>query len=73
MPIARVLAKGQIVIPKELREKAKISQGDKVEVKLTKDGILILPLKETHTLKYRGIVKGKLSLEQLETLYGEKS
>lgn len=72
MLVARVLAKGQVVIPKELRDKAHISQGDRVEVKMAKDGILILPIKETHAEKYRGIVKGKLSLEDLEGLYAEK-
>lgn len=73
MSLARVLAKGQIVIPKELRDKAHISQGDKVEVKMTKEGILILPIKESHADKYKGVVKGKLSLAALEDLYAEKS
>jgi AbrB family looped-hinge helix DNA binding protein len=73
MPISRVLTKGQIVIPKELRKKANISPGDKVEVKMTKEGITILPIKKTHTEKFRGIIKGKLSLEELENLYAEKS
>ncbi len=72
MLTAKVLAKGQIVIPKELRDKAHISQGDKVEVKMMREGILILPVKEAHAGKYRGIVKGKLSLEKLEELYAEK-
>lgn len=73
MPIARVLTKGQIVIPKELREKANISPGDKVEVKVTKEGIVISPIKKTYAEKFTGIVKGKLSLEDLEKLYAEKS
>lgn len=33
------------MIPKEAREKANIRPGDKVEVKVTKEGIVILPLK----------------------------
>jgi AbrB family looped-hinge helix DNA binding protein len=73
MPIARVLTKGQIVIPKELREKANISPGDKVEVKMTKGGIVISPIKKTYAEKFTGIVKGKLSLEDLEKLYAGKS
>jgi AbrB family looped-hinge helix DNA binding protein len=73
MPIARVLTKGQVVIPKELREKINISPGDKVEIKVIAEGIVIMPLKKTYTEKYRGIIKGKLSLEELENLYAEKS
>ncbi len=73
MPVAKVLVKGQIVIPKEVREKAHISPGDKVEVKLTKKGIVILPVKKTFTEKFAGIVKGRLSLKDMEDLYAEKS
>lgn len=73
MIVARVLTKGQIVIPKEARQQMDISPGDKVEVKVTKEGIIISPIKMTFTEKFTGIVKGKLSLRELEELYAEKS
>lgn len=73
MPMARVLAKGQIVIPKEIRNKANIHAGDKVDVKMTPKGIIVVPIKKTYTDKARGIVKGKLSMKKLEALYAEKS
>ena len=73
MPMAKVLAKGQIVIPKEIREKANIHTGDKVNVQITPRGIMVVPIKKTLTDKVRGIVKGKLSMEELENLYAEKS
>lgn len=72
MIVAKVLAKGQVVIPKEIREKTHIVPGDKVEVKLTEEGIVILPLKKNQTEKYRGLVKGRLSMNDLEKLYEEK-
>ncbi len=72
MSMARVLAKGQIVIPKAVREKAHLSQGDKVEVRMAKEGILILPVKQTHAKEYKGIVRGKLSLGELEDLHAEQ-
>lgn len=72
MLVAKVLEKGQIVIPKEARERAHIGPGDKVEVKVTRRGIVILPLKENHTESFAGLVKGKLSLKELEKLYAEK-
>lgn len=40
MPMAKVLAKGQIVIPKEIREKANIHTVDKVDVQMTSKGIM---------------------------------
>ncbi|MBI4688029.1 MAG: AbrB/MazE/SpoVT family DNA-binding domain-containing protein [Nitrospirae bacterium] len=73
MPMAKVLAKGQIVIPKEIREKANIHTGDKVDVKMTPRGIVVVPIKKTYTEKVRGIVKGKLSMKELGVLYAEKS
>lgn len=73
MPMAKVLAKGQIVIPKEIREKANIHTGDKVDVQMTQKGIVVVPIKKTYTEKARGIVKGKLSMKELEDLYAERS
>ncbi|MBT9537573.1 MAG: AbrB/MazE/SpoVT family DNA-binding domain-containing protein [Nitrospirota bacterium] len=73
MAMARVLAKGQIVIPKEIREKANIHAGDNVDVQMTLKGIVVVPIRKTYTDKARGIVKGKLSMEELEDLYAEKS
>ncbi len=73
MLVAKVLEKGQIVIPKEARKKANISPGDKVEVKVTEEGIIILPIRKTYTDSFKGLVKGKLSMEELENLYAEKS
>lgn len=72
MLIAKMLEKGQIVIPKEARKKANISPGDKVEVKVTKEGIAILPLKKSFTEGFKGRVRGKLSLEKLEKLFTER-
>ena len=73
MPMAKVLAKGQIVIPKEIREKANIHSGDKVDVQMTPKGIIVVPIKKTYTDKARGIVKGKLTMKQLDDLYAERS
>ncbi len=73
MIIAKVLGKGQIVIPKMARKKVNIGPGDKVEVKVTDRGIVILPLKKSFTEGFRGCVKGRLSLTELEKLYAEKS
>lgn len=73
MPMAKVLAKGQIVIPKDIREKANLHTGDKVDVQMTPKGIVVVPIKKTHPEKVRGLIKGKLSLQELEELYAEKS
>ena len=73
MLVAKVLEKGQIVIPKKARDKVKLTPGDKVEVRVTGEGIVISPFKKNYTESFKGHVKGRLSLEELETLYAEKS
>jgi len=73
MLVAKVLEKGQIVIPKRARDLVKLAPGDKVEVRVTNEGIVILPFKESYTETFRGHVKGKLSLDKLEKLHAEKS
>ena len=72
MIVAKMLGKGQIVIPKEARLKVNLVPGDKVEIKIIEDGIMILPFKKKCTESYKGLVKGKLSLKDLEKLYAEK-
>ena len=59
MFVARVLEKGQIVIPKKARDKVKLSPGDKVEVKVTEEGIVILPFKKSYTESFKGHVKAR--------------
>jgi len=70
--IAKVLKKGQIVIPKEIREKIGIIPGDRVEVKVVKSDILISPFREKYTEEAKGVIKGRLSLKELEELYGAR-
>lgn len=72
MMIAKILEKGQIVIPKEARQKANLSPGDKVEIRITNGGIIILPLKKSFTESFKGCVKGKLSLKELGEIYAKK-
>ena len=68
--LVRVLAKGQIVIPKKIRKKLGLMPGDMVEIRDIGEKIIIHPVNRNYTEETRGIVKGKLSLEELEELYG---
>lgn len=72
MQIARVLNKGQIVIPSEIRKKMDLKPGDRVALTISEKGVLISPLRENFTENARGLVKGKLSTEELEVLYAER-
>lgn len=45
MADTRVRAKGQVTIPREIRERAHLEEGDPVEVEMVPEGILLKPQK----------------------------
>lgn len=45
MSTTTVRGKGQITIPADIREAARLEEGDPIEVELTADGILLRPRK----------------------------
>ncbi|WP_297548246.1 AbrB/MazE/SpoVT family DNA-binding domain-containing protein [Thermococcus sp.] len=55
MVTVKVSSKGQIVLPKAIREKFGIKEGDELEVLDFGDEIVIVPVKKD--LKLRGLVK----------------
>jgi antitoxin PrlF len=45
MPVSVIRAKGQVTIPRDVREAAHLEEGDPVEIEVTADGILLRPKK----------------------------
>jgi len=64
MPIVRTSTKGQIVIPKEVREKLGITPGKKVLFRIVNKHAEITPLPEDAIKAMRGILKGGRSLSK---------
>jgi len=62
----------KLKIKLEIREKIGITPGDRVEVKVVKSDILISPFREKYTEEAKGVIKGRLSLKELEELYGAR-
>ena len=60
--------KGQVVIPKEIREKLKLEKGSIFEIELQDNLIILKPvgktLKVRHWKELRGLLKGKYSTRQ---------
>ena len=48
--IRRIDDLGRIVIPKEIRRKLKINEGDPLEICIIDDGILLKPYNGTHEI-----------------------
>lgn len=68
---AKVAKKGQIVIPKPLRERFKIKEESRVALIATEEGILIRPALRKPWSGLRGLIKGSLTVEQLDRLLEE--
>ncbi len=61
MQTARTSSKGQIVIPKHIRDKVGLKPGSLVEVKLANDHIEIIPLPGDPIKAFRGALIGRKS------------
>lgn len=65
MPIVTLSTKGQLVIPKEIREALGVKPGNKVFFKMVKDHLVeILPVPEDPVRHFCGIFKEGPSLTQ---------
>jgi len=62
----RVSSKGQIVIPKDLREKLNIKPGTFLYVRLQEEEIVLTPMRGTPIEKLYGRFSGEKILDELE-------
>ncbi len=62
MPIVKTSSKGQLVIPKEIRDKLKIKPGKRVILEVVGNHAEIIPLPDDPIKYMRGILKGGPSL-----------
>ena len=56
MSEAKLTSKGQITIPKDIREHLKLGQGDKVEFFVESDGVVVMWPVKSDVRKLKGIV-----------------
>ena len=72
MPTTRVSERGQVVIPKAIRDRLKIGRGQLLEVEEVEGAILMRPQKSAASSRPRGwrgwagVLKGSGALQDLE-------
>ena len=72
MNIVTASSKGQIVIPKEIRNRRNIVAGKKLSIKALGDHVLLTPLPDDPVEAFCGIFKEKSSLTRALTEHREK-
>jgi AbrB family looped-hinge helix DNA binding protein len=64
MPVVRTSSKGQIVIPKEIREKLGIVPGRRLLMQVVGEHVEIVPLPDNPVTSMRGMLKTQDSLAE---------
>jgi AbrB family looped-hinge helix DNA binding protein len=64
MPVVKTSSKGQIVIPKEIRDKLGIGPGKKVLLRVVGEHAEIVPLPDSPIKFMRGMLKAEISLAE---------
>ncbi len=59
MPTATVTSKGQITIPKAVREELGLTEGDRVAFRVLEDGSVIVEPETVDLLDLKGVLKPK--------------
>ncbi len=73
MPIATMTSKGQITIPKEIRDALRLRPGDRIDFQREKDGRVVLRPATRSILDLAGIVKWKgppVSIDEMDEAIG---
>ena len=72
MIATKISSKGQVVIPKEVREKLKIKPGTFFHVRLEKNHIVLIPMKKSPLDKLYGKFSGEKILADLEREHSDE-
>jgi AbrB family looped-hinge helix DNA binding protein len=57
MPSASITSKGQITIPKEIRDRLGVRTGDRVAFRENEDGTIVVEAETTDLLTLRGVIR----------------
>ena len=72
MPIATLTSKGQVTIPKEVRERLRLRAGDRIEFVVAADGTVSVRTPRRDVREFAGILKGRLkkplTIEQMNRI-----
>jgi len=72
MTTVQLSTKGQMVIPKELREQLNLHEGDLLSVELDGELLILYKMKEGNWQRWRGSLRGTSALQKHEREHKEE-
>lgn len=72
MVTVKLSSKGQLVLPKKIRDEMKIRRGSLLQISLDGDRIVLEPMRKSARVRLRGKYRNEPLLEALETEHGEE-
>jgi AbrB family looped-hinge helix DNA binding protein len=66
MVTARISSKGQIAIPKSIREQAGLKEGTELAISVENRAVMLRKVADTSWRRWRGALKGTGAIEELE-------
>lgn len=63
MSIAKITSKGQLTVPREVRDRLGVGPGDSLEFHLEDDRVVVTPVRQRRLEEFRGLFSGKQALE----------
>lgn len=69
MPASTLTSKGQLTVPKSIRDRLGLHEGDRVEFRVTEDGEVVVEVATMDLLDLRGALKSRgcrVTVEEME-------
>jgi len=63
MPVAKITSKGQLTVPRQIRERLGVGPGDSLEFRFVNDHVEVTPVRRRRLEEFRGLFRVEHALD----------